>query len=136
MHQKKESGQATIELLLILSVLFVLLAMSLVIAGNQQIISNQKEESFSLHRNAQELANGLTFTHNAPIGTKTHIFLPPGPARQTFYVKNGVIEGYSNSTGIVVAVPSKQWTSPTLYDGNFVTLTKDWNSVVIQVGYQ
>ncbi len=132
----KKKGQATIELLLILTVLFVLLAVSLNIASNQQIFSTQKNADLSLVRNAQLIANGITFVHSSPIGTTAHFFIPPGPSPQTFYISNGVIEAFSNSTGIVVALPSKGWYSPTLYDGNFITLTRDWNTVVIQAGYQ
>lgn len=136
MKMMKKKGQATIELLLILTVLFVLLAISLNIAANQQIISTQKSADFSLVRNAQQIANGLSFVNSSPIGTKTHVFLPPGPSPQLFYVRNGVIEAFTNTTGIVVALPSKSWYSPTLTDGNFITIIRDWNTVVIQVGYQ
>lgn len=134
--QNHPKGQATIELLLILSVLFILLGLSLNIAANQQTISNQKNGDFSLTRNAQQIANALTFTSSTPIGTKTHVFLAPGPAQQTFIVQNGVLEGSSNQSRVLIPLPSKGWYSAPIYDGNYITLTKDWNTVVVQAGYR
>jgi hypothetical protein len=128
---KWKKGQATVELLLILSVLFIILALSVNIFGNEQRVAVEKQRESQLTQNAYRIADMITLVGNAPIGTRMNLFLPPGSTDQTFWVRNGVVEGRGEQSLVIVPLSSSEWGAGPLYDGNSYHVERDTNAVSV-----
>lgn len=127
-------GQSTIELLLILSMLFIILGLALNIFSNQRTFVNEKQVEFEAYRTAKKVEANLIQVAAGPIGGRQRVFIPPSIVSQTISVGNGHVDVSSGNVRVIIPVASRSWFGSVFYDGNWVTLFRDANAVRIQAG--
>ncbi len=120
-----KSGQATVEIMVILPLLLIILSISLSIFAQQLIVADSIRAQQSVERSAEILANGIMEMSRAPLGSKIQLFIPSGAETQTIQLQNGLVEARSARGYASSRIPYAEWSTPTLYDGNFFTIQKD-----------
>lgn len=116
-------GQATIELLLILTLLFIILGFAIQSYSENQKIVNEKKNILDAQRNASILRTAIESAAYAPIGSSLRVFLPPAAQDQNIRVINGVVE--IRTVSIVINLPSlvKDLNMSLVHDGNILIIT-------------
>lgn len=126
----KNSGQATIEIMIILPLLLVLLAVSISIFSQQLLVADSIRSQQAVERSAEIVANGLMEMSRAPIESSMRVYVPKGPDTQTIALSNGLIEAYSSFGYASVKLPYTEWNAPLIQDGNSILISRDSNGLV------
>lgn len=131
MHPHHSRGQATIELLLILAVLFIILGYSLQTYLTNQGIVNQKKSVLDAERNAAILRMAIESVFHSPSGSTRRVFLYPASQDQNIRLINGVVE--VRTISIVVEQPTliKDLNSSTFHDGNIIIVSHTPSGVTL-----
>lgn len=124
-----KKGQATIELLLIFAMLFIILGVSVKIASDQRLVVNEKQIQLAASRNAQLVATVFSQVGSAPIGTRVRAFIPPAPSPQTIYIRSGFVEIHSSQIVVFAPIPNTSWSAGPFMDGNTIHVSRDENTV-------
>lgn len=124
-------GQATIELLLILAVLFIILGYSLQTFLTNQNIVNQKRAQLDAERNAIILRSAIEQIYSAPTGSSQRVFLPPASQDQNIRLINGVVEVRTSSLVFDQPTLIKDLNSSTFHDGNIIIITHTPSGVTL-----
>jgi hypothetical protein len=129
MEHLHERGQATIELLLILAVLFIILGYALQQYSITQNAANQKRGSLDAERSATLLRHAVEGVFRSPVGSQYRLFIPPATQGQSIRFINGKVE--VTAGGIVLEFPSlyTDVNSSTFYDGNIIVVTRTLSGV-------
>ncbi len=122
-------GQATIELLLILSVLFIILGYALQTYTTNQVIVNEKKSVLDAQRNAGILRSGVEIVAFSPIGSTLRVFIPPASQDQNIQVLNGIVEVRTSTLAITLPTLLRDVNSGMMHDGNVVILTRTQSGV-------
>lgn len=122
-------GQATIELLLILSVLFVILGFALQTYTTNQSIVNEKKSTLDAQRNAAIVRTALESVSVSPIGSTLRVFIPPAVQDQNIHVLNGIVEVRTPTLAISIPSLLRDVNSGLFHDGNIIILTRTQSGV-------
>lgn len=122
-------GQATVELLMILSVLFVILGFALQSYTTNQSIVNEKKSALDAQRNASILRTALESASFSPIGSTLRVFIPPASQDQNIQVLNGVVEVRTSTLAITLPTLVRDVNAGLFHDGNIVILTRTQSGV-------
>lgn len=127
-------GQATVELMIILPLLLIILAVSISIFAQQLLIADALRSQQAVERTAELVANALFYMHLSPIGSRSVFYIPSGMESQTIQTGNGFVEVISARGFATAQLPSTEWVTPALYDGNYFTVWKDVNGNIHTLG--
>ncbi len=125
------TGQATIELLIILSILFVILGISIHLFSQQRVSANEQEERNGAQRNAQLLGNAIMHLSAAPIGSSLRIFVPPSSSSQMIWIRNGFVEVQSGNTLVLVGIPNRSVSVGPFSDGTTLLFSRNMYSITV-----
>lgn len=124
-------GQATIELLLVLAVLFIILGYAVQTFTVHQSSVNQKKNTLDTQRSAAILRTAIETVGYSPIGTTIRVFIPPTTQAQDISVVNGIITVSTNTGTLQVPSLFRDLNVGTVHDGNIVHVTKTMSGVIV-----
>ncbi|MEK6821429.1 MAG: hypothetical protein AABY11_03465 [archaeon] len=124
-------GQSTIELLIILTVLFTILAFSVRISSDQGNALNQRKLFLEAEENAFRVKDIVYAAGRSPVGTTLRVFLPPTTQTQTIRIENGLLEVRSADALVQIPLVFSELNAGPVNDGNFLTVEKTAHGVVV-----
>ncbi len=127
----KSRGQATIELMLILVMLFIILGYSIQTFLYQENAFNQKRSVLDQERTASIVRTAVESMALSPIGSSMRVFIPPASQAQTIRIVNGSLEVKTNTTVITIPLTLRDVNMSTLGDGNVFIVSHTLSGVII-----
>lgn len=127
----KSSGQATVELLIVLIILFGMLAISIRLFADQRGSVNQQMIQNGAARSGQLIAQTITAAFNGPIGSTFRVFIPPGPASQTIRIRSGFVEVQSAGELALVSIPDANVDAGSFTDATTIQVTHTLSGVQV-----
>jgi hypothetical protein len=124
-------GQATIELLLILAVLFIVLGFALQTYSTNQLVVNQKKSFLDAERNASIVRTAIEATAYAPIGSFLRVFVPPASQNQDIRLINGTVEVRTDTILIELPTLQRDLNSFIFHDGNIIVISRTPSGVIL-----
>ncbi|MEK6970998.1 MAG: hypothetical protein AABW68_04930 [archaeon] len=113
-------GQATVELLLLLALLFIILAYAVQTYSTHTRVVEQKEDFLDAERAAVHIGSEIDSLILLPIGTRARIFIPPFPGGETASIRviNGVVEVRASQNTIVYPLLMGDMNMESMESGN------------------
>jgi len=125
----RSRGQSTIELLLILSVLFIILGIALQSYTQNQSIVNEKKSVLDAQRNASIVRGAVESVSYSPIGSTLRVFIPPASQDQNIQLLNGIVEIRTSTLAISLPTLLRDVNSGIFHDGNILIVTRTQSGV-------
>jgi type II secretory pathway pseudopilin PulG len=128
----KNKGQATVELLIVLVVLFLILTFSVHLYQQQTVSIAGIKEMHEARRTAQLVAENIELALQSPVGSRLRVFIPPAKSTQTISINEGTVIVQSNQTLVSVPITKKGFFVSAFNDGNFIVLERTADGIQIE----
>jgi hypothetical protein len=125
-----QSGQATVELMIILPLLLILLAVSISIFSQQMLIVDSLRYKNGVERSAELVSEALSRMHSMPRGSTAVFYIPKSPETQTISFANGLLEVKGSQHYSSVLLPFTIGETFSMNDGNSFRISIDENNTL------
>lgn len=123
-NRNRVKGQATIELLMILVVLFVILTFSIHLYQQRVVSVGGVVEVHEASKTAQLVSQYVERVLQSPIGSRVTLFVPPSENVQTISIADGTVSVSVNQTYVSVPISGRGFETVSFFDGNTIVLER------------
>lgn len=124
-------AQVTVEMLVILVVLFGLLTIAFFLFATQQSAAQETEQAHAARRTAELVAQHATYAREGPIGGHVRVFIPPATQPQIIYLRDGFVEVRSGQTLVTAPLSMGGLSAGPFSDGNVLVFGRNTNGITV-----